>query len=95
MIESINFSFLNIEWSIFILTKCNYFNFRRVSQYDTGFELPEDCKNMSFSELFDQELFSTQGKNVDLVLYKIKIIITKYSILHYTQIYHLSNYILL
>ncbi|XP_026804292.1 uncharacterized protein LOC113547909 isoform X1 [Rhopalosiphum maidis] len=30
-----------------------------VSRYNTGFELPEDCKNMSFSELFDQELFST------------------------------------
>lgn len=30
-----------------------------VSSYNTGFELPEDCKNMSFSELFDQELFST------------------------------------
>lgn len=34
----------------------------RVSRYNTGFELPEDCKNMSFSELFDQELFSTHGK---------------------------------
>ncbi|XP_050543557.1 peroxisome proliferator-activated receptor gamma coactivator 1-alpha-like isoform X2 [Daktulosphaira vitifoliae] len=30
-----------------------------VSRYNTGFELPEDCQNMSFSELFDQELFST------------------------------------
>lgn len=34
----------------------------RASRCNTGFELPEDCKNMSFSELFDQELFSSQGK---------------------------------
>lgn len=39
---------------------CNYLCFS-VSQYNSNFELPEDCKNMSFSELFDQELFSTNG----------------------------------
>lgn len=40
----------------------------RISRYNTGFELPEDCKNMSFSELFDQELFSTNGKSFILLL---------------------------
>lgn len=39
----------------------------RVNQYNAGFGLLDDCKNMSFSELFDQELFSSHG-NKDLTL---------------------------
>lgn len=46
---------INIIFSYFCL---------RVSRHNTGFEFPEDCKNMSFSELFDQELFSSQGKTI-------------------------------
>jgi len=48
----------------------------RVSRYNTGFELPEDCKNMSFSELFDQELFSTHGNymsNIIIIIILINI----------------------
>ncbi|KAL4090038.1 hypothetical protein QTP88_024944 [Uroleucon formosanum] len=43
-----------------------------VSRYNTGFELPEDCKNMSFSELFDQELFSTHENKDCQITIKIE-----------------------
>ncbi|XP_050431755.1 uncharacterized protein LOC126840203 [Adelges cooleyi] len=42
------------------------------SRYNTGFELPEDCKNMSFSELFDQELFSTNDNKDCKITIKIE-----------------------
>ncbi|XP_025207979.1 uncharacterized protein LOC112603566 isoform X2 [Melanaphis sacchari] len=43
-----------------------------VSRCNTGFELPEDCKNMSFSELFDQELFSTHENKDCQITIKIE-----------------------
>ncbi|XP_025405174.1 uncharacterized protein MAL13P1.304-like isoform X2 [Sipha flava] len=43
-----------------------------VSQYNSNFGLPEDCKNMSFSELFDQELFSTNENKDCKITIKIE-----------------------
>ncbi|VVC28555.1 Hypothetical protein CINCED_3A009495 [Cinara cedri] len=43
-----------------------------VNQYNTGFELLDDCKNMSFSELFDQELFSSHENKDCQITIKIE-----------------------
>jgi len=43
-----------------------------VSRYNTGYEFSEDCKNLSFSELFDQELFSSQENKDCKITIKIE-----------------------
>lgn len=54
---------------LFLIIRLQYILiFFRVNQYNAGFGLLDDCKNLSFSELFDQELFSSHGKDFTLFI---------------------------